>query len=671
MKFRYDINALRALAVSAVVLYHYKVSCFPGGFVGVDVFFVISGYLMTNIIVGRLDAGKFSIWQFYHERAKRIVPGLLAMCLTLLAAGYFVLEPATYQYLASTSIPALLFYSNFRFWEATGYFDAQSDVKWLLHTWSLSVEWQFYLAYPIILMGLHKFDQTRRRILLILWALALLSFAACVWLSLARPPTAFYLLPPRAWELIAGGIVALQFANDERRYSATLLASGLLFIGISAVCYDKYLAWPSYWGTLPVIGTCLVIAANRADAWIFRSHLVQKIGRWSYSIYLWHWPVAVAAVYFGFTTANPNKIAAEIILVAAILEAGWLLLSQARRFIEAAQVENRRAGLIFGASALCLTLALGGTITINQGLANRRTDGERQLRAYETALKDWDYPEACNGTDRAGKLRPCRLGKGDDRGILFIGDSFAMQIYGRFAEIAKNDPGTSFTFLASSSCPPMIGVRLVHDRFRCNGFAEKALQFAKARHFARIILVANWDAYFRPEFGIMCFEAAGGCQMAQDAQSFYALVDGAFSGMRTRLVELKGGGAEIVVIGTTPSGGRNVPVELAKRKFLGMDTADIEYIEADWNEFFAYPLKSRLKALAVSVGGRFVDPFAFLCANQHCPTVDREGNSYFMDDCHYRSGAVRTSQFQFLDDAAGLRERVSAAPMIGKNVQRF
>jgi peptidoglycan/LPS O-acetylase OafA/YrhL len=149
MKFRYDINALRALAVTAVVLFHYKINFVPGGFVGVDVFFVISGYLMTSIIMGRLAKGKFSIWDFYHDRANRIVPGLMGMCFVLLAVGYFFVEPAAYHYLGSTSISALLYFSNFRFWQATGYFDPQSDTKWLLHTWSLSVEWQFYLAHMI------------------------------------------------------------------------------------------------------------------------------------------------------------------------------------------------------------------------------------------------------------------------------------------------------------------------------------------------------------------------------------------------------------------------------------------------------------------------------------------------------------------------------------------
>jgi peptidoglycan/LPS O-acetylase OafA/YrhL len=671
MKFRYDINALRALAVAAVVLFHYKVGFIPGGFVGVDVFFVISGYLMTGIIMGRLAKGKFNIWQFYHERAKRIVPGLLGMCFALLAAGYFLLEPATYQYLGSTSIPALLFFSNFRFWEATSYFDSQSDVKWLLHTWSLSVEWQFYLAYPIILMGLHKFEKTRRHIILILWAMALLSFVSCVWLSLTKPETAFYLLPPRAWELIAGGIVALQWANDGRRYSSTLLASGLLLVAISIAFYDKNLAWPYYWGMLPVIGTCFIIAANRADAPIFGNKIIQTVGLWSYSIYLWHWPVAVAAAYFGFTRTTPYKIAAQIIIVAAILAAGGLLLSLSRKFVAARRAEKKLPELIWGASALGLALALAGTIALNQGLTNRRPDGDKEYLAYQTVRNDWNYPDACDGRDESSNLRPCRLGLGNDRGVLFIGDSFAMQIYSRFAEIAKLDPDSSFTFLASSACPPLTGIRIVHDQFKCNGFVEKAMQFAEARHFARILLVSNWYAYFKPQLGTVCFETGGGCRLEKEPESFYPLLDAAFSGLRSRLWELKNRGTEIVIVGTTPASQWNVPSELAKRRFLGLDTTDVEYIDRGMYDSNAYPIKSRLMALAASIGGKFVDPLDFLCDNQRCPTVDSEGMPYFKDECHYRSATVRTSRFQFLDDASGLKERVSAAPAISNSASRF
>ena len=668
MKFRYDINALRALAVTAVVLFHYKVNFVPGGFVGVDVFFVISGYLMTSIITGRLAKGKFSIWDFYHDRANRIVPGLMGMCFVLLAVGYFFVEPATYHYLGSTSISALLYFSNFRFWQATGYFDPQSDTKWLLHTWSLSVELQFYLAYPIIIMALNTYDKTRRHIVPILWSMAFLSLLLCIWNSKAEPASAFYLLPQRAWELLAGGIVALQFKNSAQKYSNLLLAMGLVFIFIPIVMYDQFMPWPYYWGLLPVIGTCLVISANRPDAVVFKNPLVQAIGKWSYSIYLWHWPIAVSAIYFGFARTTSFKIASEIVILAAVITFGGVLLALFKKVSKDKLAERRLPGLIAGAGALALTVGFAITITINEGMANRRPDRERQqLETYRAAAADWTYPEKCNGRDPQGNLRPCQLGPSNERGTLFLGDSFNMQIFSRFVQNAKLNPENSFTFLATPACPPITGIRIIHDRFNCNGFVEQALQFAEARNFKQIVLVSNWYAYFTLPSPNICFIEGNICAVKQDPSWFFEHLDAAFASLRTRLLEFRKRGAEIVIVGATPSSAWDVPSELARRKFRGDDTQEVEYIDRDEFEVMAAPTKSRLISLVSSIGAKFVDPLDFLCDNRRCPTIDKEGVPYFKDEAHYRSGAVKTAQFQFLDDAVGVNNRMSAAPTPPEN----
>ncbi|MGH6836146.1 MAG: acyltransferase family protein [Methylocella sp.] len=677
MKFRYDINALRALAVSAVILFHYKVKSVPGGFVGVDVFFVVSGYLMTAIIMGGLEEGRFSIWNFYYDRAKRIVPGLMGVCFVLLAAGYILLEPATYYYLASTSISALLFFSNFQFWEATGYFDPQNETKWLLHTWSLSVEWQFYLIYPILLVALHKFSKTRSYIILILWSITLISILLCIWFSKAEsaePATAFYLLPHRAWELLAGGIVALQFRNSERKYSRILLASGFLFIGISAFFYDKDMPWPSYRALLPVFGACLVIAANLPGASLFKNQIIQTIGKWSYSIYLWHWPIAVAAVYFDFTkTTDFNSVrqvlilvAVEILVLAVVIASGGLLLSLTNRMANARLAERRLSGIIAGASALALTVGFAIMVAINEGLPNRRPDGQKEFAAYKTAIDDWDYPMECDGVGPGGNLRPCQLGA-SDHDTLFIGDSYAEQIYGRFAETAQRDPEKSFTFLTSSGCPPITGIRKVHDELRCNGFVEKALQFAGARNFKRIVLVSLWYGYFMRPDQTFCFVEGDTCTAKQDRSWYFEHIDEALASLRTRLLELRKRGARIVIVGATPSGSWDVPTELFKRKFLGIDTKSIEYIDRNEFEMNAAPVKHRLMSLASSIGATFVDPLVFLCDSQRCPTVDKDGGPYFRDRGHFRSTVVKTSRFQFLDDAAGDSNRVSAVAVPWNN----
>jgi peptidoglycan/LPS O-acetylase OafA/YrhL len=669
MKFRSDINALRALAVTAVVLFHFKVGFVPGGFVGVDVFFVISGYLMTSIITGRLAKDKFNIWDFYDDRAKRIVPGLLGVCFVLLTIGYFLIEPATYHYLGSTSISALLFFSNFRFWSATNYFDSQSDAKWLLHTWSLSVEFQFYLAYPIIMMLLYRYHKTRQHIVAILWSLAAVSFMLCIWYSIAEPSSAFYLLPQRAWELLAGGIVALQFKNEGQKYSKILLAVGLLAIVASIAMYDQFMPWPYYWGLLPVIGTCLVIAANRPNAVIFRNPLLQLTGKWSYSIYLWHWPVAVAAIYFGFARTTPLKITCEILILAGIIGVGGLLLTVVKRHWTGRLAETRLPRIIAGASALLLTVGFAATVTMNEGLPNRRQDSERQrLAIYNEAAHDWTYPDECSGRDPEGKLRPCQLGPDNGRGILFLGDSYAMQIYSRFVDNAKLNPENSFTFLTTAACPPLTGVRIIHDRFHCNGFVDEALKFAEARNFKRIVLVANWYAYFYIPSHNICFVEGDTCTVNQEQDWYFKQLDTALASLRNHLLTFKKRGAEIVIVGATPSSRWDVPAELAKRKFWGGDTTEVEYIDRDEFEQRIAPTKSRLISLAASLDARFVDPLDFLCDNHRCPTVDKDGVPYYRDDGHFRSGAVRTTRFQFLDDATGVNNRLSAAPMQSSNI---
>ncbi|MCP1106398.1 acyltransferase [Serratia nevei] len=202
--FRHDINGLRAWAVIAVVLFHFGIPGFAGGFVGVDVFFVISGFLMTQIIVSGLETGKFSIWHFYLARARRIIPALMALCITLLVLGWFFLVSTDYTTLDKHVLTAILFISNVKFWREAGYFDADSHEKWLLHTWSLSVEWQFYIILPIALVFMARLWRTRG-IQLTIFVGLILSFALSCYLAIKSPSSAFYLLPTRAWEMLAGG----------------------------------------------------------------------------------------------------------------------------------------------------------------------------------------------------------------------------------------------------------------------------------------------------------------------------------------------------------------------------------------------------------------------------------------------------------------------------------
>ena len=295
--FRKDINGLRAIAVIVVVLFHFNPTWMPGGFAGVDIFFVISGFLMTGIIFRGIEQHKFSVLNFYIARANRIIPALSMLCFALFVFGWFYLTPLDYKALGKHIYGSISFLSNVMYWRESGYFETASHEKWLLHTWSLSVEWQFYLIYPIILVGISKFISLDKMKTVILLGMVI-GFAFCVFATYKWPDPSYYLLPTRAWEMMVGGVAYIYPFNIKSKLKIQLEWLGLLLIIASCYFISKETPWPGYLSLLPVLGTFLIIQAQRNDSIITNNIIFQKIGTWSYSIYLWHWPIVVAIYYF-------------------------------------------------------------------------------------------------------------------------------------------------------------------------------------------------------------------------------------------------------------------------------------------------------------------------------------------------------------------------------------
>jgi peptidoglycan/LPS O-acetylase OafA/YrhL len=297
MNFRKDINGLRAFAVIAVVLFHFKPTWLPGGFAGVDVFFVISGFLMTSIIFRGFDNNKFSIISFYISRANRIIPALALLCLILCFFSFFYITPVDYKVLGKHVVGSIGFFSNILYLREAGYFDSASHEKWLLHTWSLSVEWQFYILYPLILVFLKSFFP-KSYIKKIIFIFALLGFVFCIYATYKWPVSSYFLLPTRAWEMMFGGIAylyPLTISHNKKRYVELL---GFICILGSYFFISKDNYWPGFLAAIPVFGTVMVIMAQRNDSFFTSNVFFQKIGLWSYSIYLWHWPLVVAVYYY-------------------------------------------------------------------------------------------------------------------------------------------------------------------------------------------------------------------------------------------------------------------------------------------------------------------------------------------------------------------------------------
>jgi peptidoglycan/LPS O-acetylase OafA/YrhL len=300
LQFREDINGLRAIAVIAVVLFHFNSSWMPGGFAGVDVFFVISGFLMTGIIFKGLEQEKFSILRFYVARANRIIPALSLLCFILLIFGWFYISPIDYEALGIHAASSMSFLSNIVYWRESGYFDVSSHEKWLLHTWSLSVEWQFYIIYPLALVALRKLMPFKAIKLTILIGTIL----GCLFCALATykwSEAAYYLLPTRAWEMMIGGVAYLYPFNIKEKQKTPVEWAGITLILGSYFLITKDTPWPGYLAILPVFGSFLVIQAQRNNSLITSNIIFNKLGSWSYSIYLWHWLIVVAISYFSLS----------------------------------------------------------------------------------------------------------------------------------------------------------------------------------------------------------------------------------------------------------------------------------------------------------------------------------------------------------------------------------
>lgn len=301
LKFRKDINGLRAYAVVSVLLFHFKIIGFQAGFFGVDVFFVISGFLMTAIVTNGLLSGKFDLVSFYIGRVRRIVPVLLVLIVSLLLLAWFWLPTPDYKALGAQSAYSLPFISNVYFWNISGYFDTSAQEKWLLHTWTLGVEFQFYILLPLFMIAFYKIKRNDVSLIFGMLVVTFLSFLLSVIFSGSKPNAAFYLLPFRTWEFCLGGLIYLLSGkyNFSIKYKSLFLYIGFFLLLISFFVITINTSWPSYWALFPTLGTALIILSQNEKS-IFTAHpIAQWLGDRSYSIYLWHWPIVVALYFIG------------------------------------------------------------------------------------------------------------------------------------------------------------------------------------------------------------------------------------------------------------------------------------------------------------------------------------------------------------------------------------
>lgn len=495
-RYRPDIDGLRAIAVILVVMYHLGVGFTKGGFVGVDIFFVISGFLITQIICADMRIGRFSLGQFYERRARRILPALFCVLLWTSVAGTLFLFPPELEYLGKGVAAATGFVANILFYSGSGYFAGTSEVIPLLHTWSLAVEEQFYLLFPLALAPLLRW-RGGSRCLPALALVAAISFASCLVLTRYERSAAFFLLPPRAWELLLGCLLALGAFPELRSQRLRELASavGLAAILLAGGAFNRNVAFPGWAALLPCVGAALVIHGGAGGDTLVSRLLSSRgavfIGLVSYSLYLWHWPIIVLyKSHAGFALTDVERVwlGAMSLAVAAL---SWRYVEQPfRRRI----FFPRRRPLFLVATAASATAAgIASLLVATGGLAARYPEQVRQLANFRydpngpfrsgqcfisRAFSDtpWVSPD-CLRLDTAR------------RNFLLVGDSHAAQYW---AGLSAVFPDINFLQVTASGCTPTLGTG---GAPRCRSVLDQAyLDFLPNHRLDGVIIAAKWAA---------------------------------------------------------------------------------------------------------------------------------------------------------------------------------
>jgi len=612
--YREDIDWLRAFAVLSVVAFHFETPGIHGGFVGVDIFFVISGYLITGIIQAEVKQGTFSFARFYERRVRRLLPALYAMvALSAIPSSYYLLASERAEFFRSVAA-VVTFTSNIFFWLQSGYFDHAAEEKPLLHTWSLAVEEQFYLALPVLVwIVLRAAPKSRIVLPLLLTALTLASFALSIMLMRSdQSANAFFMSPPRAWEFLVGGLVALPGVPVLRDARAQLAARGtaLVLMAIPILSLRPGSGFPGINALLPCIGAALYIwsgigVPTAQPPWYSYRHVVRFLGQISYSLYLWHWPLFAFARF-----AKPSLVLdvtdriALFALVVAISALSWHVIEKPFRARRLAPTRRAAFGL---AAAASLVLLLGSAAGLVVSQASSVSDPVvARLEAYDA----YDYRAlyragSCFGTDSSIPDESClRLATGKTN-VLLWGDSFAAHYYHGLA--ANIDPrAVNILQAAQPTCMPTFNAA-AQGTTACHDFDAHMQAFLGDRRPDLAVLSADWLEYARPP-------------------RFAGMIDD----LRIVIGSLTAAGTRVVLLGPSVQFVSRLPSMLLRAHLGGVVPKADDVVLPD---IFALDAMMR-QALPASDRFTYVSVLDAICPQRQCPLTIDDGVPLSWDHAH-------------------------------------
>ena len=635
MPYRADIDGLRAVSVIAVVLYHAGVPWFGGGFVGVDVFFVISGFLITSLILHEQAAGAFSLTSFYHRRIRRILPALFVMMAVTAAAGWFLLAPGDYMRLGRSIVGATASVSNIQFWLEAGYFDTPAAEKPLLHTWSLGVEEQFYLLFPLYLMLIARWLRWRLPLTV---AICTLSFAIGAVGAFRDPVAAFYLPQARLWELLAGGLLAMGALPALRSQAARTWAglAGLGLIAGAVLFYSTDTLFPGLGALPPTLGAVLVIWSGGSGASIVARALATRpavfLGKISYSLYLWHFPLLAFGLYVGLGTLSAVQIAALLASTFVLSLLSWRFVEQPARHAAATLPWRRVASSAAGG---VLALSLGGIAVQAQGGFPARMAEEPQRMIASQPLRNPDRL-ACYviAPSRIATRNLCVMGDAAATpSFVLWGDSHGEMLRAAVGS-AASAAGQAGWFAGERGCAPLIGVTRPEWPLCAEISAANFRMIVETPAIADVVIAARWGfwsagVHYAQESGMPPATLAlieTPLEYGPDNRATLAI------GLERTIEALLSAGKRVWLVGPVPEVGYDVPRYFYLRS-LGF-ARDLEIAptlaEFDQRQHFVLSLLSDL-------GQRYpigtIWPHERLCGDVGCE-IARDGHVLYSDDDH-------------------------------------
>lgn len=650
--YRPDIDGLRGIAVFCVVVFHAGFTRFSGGFVGVDIFFVISGYLIASIIQREIDEQRFSYARFYARRAKRILPALLVMLMASITLATLVMTGAEMNDFARSAVANAGAVSNVYFWKSANYFSTSAELKPLMMTWSLSVEEQFYLFFPPVLLILHRVKWRPWSTLLVL---SVISLAASVWMTPRNPSNAFFLLPTRAWEL---GVGALLAQNSSRvtidRYvphwlRETLAAVGLLGVVYSVSCYTNATRFPGIAATVPVFGTAILIATQNSmvNRHILSNKVLVFIGLVSYSWYLWHWPMMSFA---RIVTPHPITLTTALTLAAASFLVAILSWSLVEQPFRTTRHSDSKTLWRYGAATIAV-LAVGTLLMAGNGWQGR-LPGNFVAIESSGAL----HPNPCLAD--YGKAVPalgshCHSTVPNRTSVALIGDSHAGALGPGVRALAARN-GLGYTELTKGSCPALYGVtRLMptHPQHaqECASFnRDIAARLRDDASIKVVFITGYWSAPFLDEAGGQRFVPADRPSVSVTPEQSRQYLR---QGLEATVRYLTTAGKKVVLLKDVPIftfdpmravATETIPVRRMLGALLGIPPAGSgQFVSASELRNNGELANLYIDAIAKQYPQiTVIDPASTLCDHGRCKYAGA-GNLYYIDSQHLSEAGAR------------------------------